>query len=157
MTARRYGQAVATARVIEFDIIPDKMWSTPPWIDQVRATQAMRSMEMRNIIYGGSESYRHMCRFNSGFFYDHPLVQKYRYYWRLEPGVTFYCDLDYDPFLFMQENGKMYGFNIALEEIYETVASLWDVTIDFARKRGMTTWLFNYFRFGQEIDYADDE
>lgn len=28
---------------------------------------------------------------------------------RVEPNVEFYCDLDYDPFLFMQENNKKYG------------------------------------------------
>lgn len=30
-------------------------------------------------------------------------------YRRVEPSVEFYCDLDYDPFLFMQENNKKYG------------------------------------------------
>lgn len=34
--------------------------------------------------YPGSLSYRNMCRFNSGFFYRHELMQKYRYYWRVE-------------------------------------------------------------------------
>ena len=87
-----------------------------------------------------------MCRFNSGvrsfyrrisasyliillqFFYRHPLVMKYRYYWRVEyvppyaslsflskmryrPDVTFFCDLDYDPLLFMQDKQKVYGAN----------------------------------------------
>ena len=28
---------------------------------------------------------------------------------RVEPNVEFYCDLDYDPFLYMQENNKKYG------------------------------------------------
>lgn len=28
---------------------------------------------------------------------------------RVEPGVDFYCDLDYDPFLFMKENNIKYG------------------------------------------------
>lgn len=32
----------------------------------------------------GSLPYRNMCRFNSGFFYRHELMQKYRYYWRVE-------------------------------------------------------------------------
>lgn len=31
------------------------------------------------------------------------------WYRRVEPSVEFYCDLDYDPFLFMQENNKKYG------------------------------------------------
>jgi hypothetical protein len=27
----------------------------------------------------------------------------------LRPDVTFFCDLDFDPFLFMQDNEKIYG------------------------------------------------
>lgn len=37
--------------------------------------------------YGGSESYRHMCRFNSGFFYQQEVLKPYQWYWRVEPGV----------------------------------------------------------------------
>ena len=66
-------------------------------------------MEEDNIIYGGSLSYRNMCRFNSGFFFRHPLLDKYRWYWRIEPDVQFHCDLDFDPFVYMQENNKVYG------------------------------------------------
>ena len=50
-----------------------------------------------------------MCRFNSGFFFKHELLQPYRYYWRVEPWVQFYCDITEDPFLLMQENEKIYG------------------------------------------------
>ena len=45
-------------------------------------------MEAKNIIYGGSLSYRHMCRFNSGFFYKLDVMQKYDFYWRVEPCIT---------------------------------------------------------------------
>jgi Glycolipid 2-alpha-mannosyltransferase len=45
----------------------------------------MEEMEAKNIIYGGSLSYRHMCRFNSGFFYRLDVMQKYDFYWRVEP------------------------------------------------------------------------
>lgn len=27
------------------------------------------------------------CRFNSGFFYKHPIMQQFDYYWRVEPWV----------------------------------------------------------------------
>ena len=33
------------------------------------------------------------------------------FYRRVEPSVEFYCDIDYDPFLYMQENNKKYGKN----------------------------------------------
>lgn len=32
----------------------------------------------------GSVSYRNMCRFNSGFFYHHELLQQFKWYWRVE-------------------------------------------------------------------------
>lgn len=31
------------------------------------------------------------------------------YYWRVEPDVRYYCDLDYDPFLYMKKHNKKYG------------------------------------------------
>lgn len=49
------------------------------------------------------ESYHHMCRYFSGFFHHHPLLADFDYYWRIEPDVHYYCNLDYDPFLFMQQ------------------------------------------------------
>ncbi|KAJ7820063.1 glycolipid 2-alpha-mannosyltransferase-domain-containing protein, partial [Mycena olivaceomarginata] len=52
-------------------------------------------------------SYRNMCRFNSGFFFQHPLLQPYRYYWRVEPDVEYFCDMLYDPFHFMQQEDKI--------------------------------------------------
>lgn len=35
----------------------------------------------------------------------------------MEPGVEFYCDLDYDPFLMMQRTGKRYSFVLAMMEV----------------------------------------
>lgn len=32
-------------------------------------------------------SYRHMCRWNSGFFYKHPRLKEFDWYWRVEPDV----------------------------------------------------------------------
>lgn len=60
------------------------------------------------------------------------------------PDVTFFCDLDYDPFLYMQDHEKVYGehfdrrilrfrglilvvgFTIALPEYPATIETLWD-------------------------------
>jgi hypothetical protein len=43
-----------------------------------------------------------MCRFFSGFFFRHPLLDGFDYYWRVEPAVSFTCDLQQDPFQYMQ-------------------------------------------------------
>lgn len=110
------------------------MWSYPSWINQTEALYARKKMEEDKVIYGGSESYRHMCRFNSGFFFRHPLIEQYDYYWRLEPGVEFMCDIDYDVFKFIKKNNITYGFTIALMEVKETIPTLWDTVKEFTKE-----------------------
>ncbi|KAJ1796874.1 hypothetical protein LPJ59_003484 [Coemansia sp. RSA 2399] len=117
-----------------FGLIPTEHWSYPDYIDQIRAAEARKEMTEQKIIYGGSESYRHMCRYESGFFYRHPLMDQFKWYWRVEPGVKFACDIDYDPFVFMQTNNKKYGFTISLKEYPKTIPTLWDTTTDFMAK-----------------------
>uniref|UniRef100_A0A060T8N1 ARAD1C30184p n=1 Tax=Blastobotrys adeninivorans TaxID=409370 RepID=A0A060T8N1_BLAAD len=116
---------------VKYGVIDSNHWSYPDWINQTAAAEVREEMKQMDIIYGDSESYRHMCRFESGFFYRHPLMQDYRYYWRVEPDTSLHCDIDYDLFKFMRENDKSYGFTITLLEFPATVASLWDVTKNF--------------------------
>jgi alpha 1,2-mannosyltransferase len=51
---------------VEFGLIPHEHWTQPDWIDEEKATAGRNKMVQDNIIYGGSVSYRNMCRFNSG-------------------------------------------------------------------------------------------
>lgn len=85
-----------TRSKVYFGQIPREHWSYPSWVDLKKAAAERKKMEDENVIYGGSESYRMMCRFNSGFFYRHPLMMQFNYYWRVEPGVEYYCDVDRD-------------------------------------------------------------
>ncbi|KAI8330807.1 nucleotide-diphospho-sugar transferase [Choanephora cucurbitarum] len=126
-------QSMTKAKV-HYGLVPKEHWSYPDWIDQEHAKQCRQAMVDQNIIYGGSESYRHMCRYQSGFFMMHPLLDDLDYYWRVEPGVKFSCDIDYDPFRLMQERDLKYGFTIALREYKATIPTLWNATIDFAKK-----------------------
>ncbi|KAJ5951864.1 Glycosyl transferase family 15 [Penicillium vulpinum] len=109
-----------------YGVIPEEHWSYPEWIDQDKAKEARLEMDRKKIIYGGSESYRHMCRYESGFFFRHPLMLNYEYYWRVEPSVELFCDIDSDPFRFMKENKKKYSFVISLYEYVATIPTLWD-------------------------------
>ncbi|KAJ1032656.1 hypothetical protein NDA16_000679 [Ustilago loliicola] len=112
-----------------FGLIPKEHWDYPDFISQEKAAETR--VKMKDIIYGSSESYRHMCRYQSGFFFRHPLTLDLDYYWRVEPGIKLYCDLDYDPFVFMQMNNKSYGFTMALYEYQETIPTLWETTKTF--------------------------
>jgi len=119
---------------VEFGLIPRDHWYQPDSIDEEKASAARQSMVKNNVIYGGSVPYRNMCRYNSGYFFRHPLLDQYKYYWRVEPDVKFFCDLDYDPFLIMQDQNKVYGFTVSLYEYEATIPTLWNTVKEFIRK-----------------------
>lgn len=113
--------------------IPREHWSFPDFIDQDKAKKVREDMAERKIIYGDSVSYRHMCRFESGFFFRQPLMQNYEWYWRVEPSIELFCDIHYDPFRYMAENKKKYSFVLSLYEYVETIPTLWDSTKKFMK------------------------
>ena len=114
-----------------YGLIPPEQWSYPDWIDQDKARRVREDMRDKKIIYGHLESYRHMCRYESGFFFRHPLLLEYEFYWRVEPGIELFCDIPYDPFVFMKENDKKYSFVMSLFEYPGTVPTLWDTVKEF--------------------------
>ncbi len=77
---------------------PKEHWSYPDWIDKEKAAESRKAMKAAGIIYGDSESYRHMCRFESGFFWQNPLLDEYDWYWSVEPGIKYTAIWDYDLF-----------------------------------------------------------
>ncbi|KAK5117313.1 hypothetical protein LTR62_005930 [Meristemomyces frigidus] len=114
--------------------IDSQHWGFPDFIDQEKAKKVREDMHERKIIYGDSISYRHMCRYESGFFFRHPLMQQYEWYWRVEPSIELFCDISYDPFKFMVENKKKYSFVLSLYEYVETIPTLWDSAKGFMEK-----------------------
>lgn len=114
---------------LNFGLIPKEHWSYPNFIDQSKA-KAVREQH-HNVIYGNSESYRHMCRYFSGFFYKHALLQKYDYYWRVEPGIKLLCDINYDIFKYLIDQEKLFAFTLTMPEYSETIPSLWDNYKDY--------------------------
>ncbi|ORY27183.1 putative alpha-1,2-mannosyltransferase [Naematelia encephala] len=128
---KRYTSSMTTANCYYGKIEHDH-WYQPDWIDEDKATKAREEMIRKKVIYGHSVPYRNMCRFNSGFFFRHPLLADYDYYWRIEPSVKYFCDLTaYDPFLVMQDEQKVYGFTLSLYEYIETIPTLWDTVKEF--------------------------
>lgn len=127
---KRLTTGMASGKV-EYGLIPKEHWSLPSHIDEVKFQECLDDFAKRNVIYGPTVSYRHMCRFNSGFFYRQELMNQYDWYWRVEPETHFYCDMTYDPFTMMRQNGKAYGFVIAIPEYPETIPTLWNTSKAF--------------------------
>ncbi|KAM0745818.1 glycosyl transferase [Meredithblackwellia eburnea MCA 4105] len=124
--------AIAAGSTCSYGLIPrQEFLDVPAWIDMDRANAGMAEMSKKPIPYGWSLPYRKMCRYQSGFFWKHPLLYGYKYYWRIEPNVKYFCDIDYDPFLLMQERNKSYGFVVTLKEYADTIPTLWAETKKF--------------------------
>ncbi|KAH3900232.1 probable Alpha-1,2 mannosyltransferase KTR1 [Saccharomycodes ludwigii] len=131
--------------------VPKEQWSVPDWIDKEKAAKGRTEMREKGVLYGDSVPYRFMCRYESGLFFKHPLLDDYEYYWRVEPDVEFFCDIDYDVFKFMKDNNKMYGFTISLHEYEETVKTLWNTTKSFLEEHPQ------YLHENNMMDFISDD
>lgn len=111
--------------------IPKEHWSVPDWINMDTFHESAEMLKQKGIQYSDKMSYHLMCRWNSGMFYKHPILSNFRYYWRVEPKVQFFCDVDYDVFRYMQDNNVTYGFTINLFDAPESIPNLWPETQKF--------------------------
>ncbi|CCF58793.1 hypothetical protein KAFR_0F01960 [Kazachstania africana CBS 2517] len=117
----------------QYGLIPSNDWDRPNWINETKFESKIKEMEDNGVLYGGSKSYRNMCRFNSGYFFRQELLSNYDYYFRVEPNVDYFCDFPYDPFKIMKEKHKKYGFVITIYEYEETIPTLWDAVEEYIK------------------------
>lgn len=116
-----------------YELIPVDDWQPPDYINMTKLDENLLNSRA-GILYGGMRSYRNMCHFNSGFFYKQKRMLDYDYYFRVEPGVEYMCDFQYDPFEFLRENNKIYGFIITIREYANTIPTLWQTVEEFMQK-----------------------
>ncbi|KAI1121898.1 glycolipid 2-alpha-mannosyltransferase [Nemania abortiva] len=127
-----------------FEVIPKEQWTFPDWVDKKSAKESIRKQGSEDTPHAGLEGYHHMCRFYSGKFYQLEALQKYKWYWRLEPDVDFTCAITYDPFVQMAKHKKVYGYTIALWEVGTSCPGLFRATADWKELRGVkSTNLWN--------------
>ncbi|KAI9864704.1 MAG: hypothetical protein M1824_004611 [Vezdaea acicularis] len=123
--------AAETKAKISYHVIPKEHWEKPSWIDEELFQESAKILKENDVQYSNMLSYHSMCRWNSGFFYKHPALADVRYYWRVEPKVRFFCDIDYDVFRYMQDHNKTYGFTINLYDSPQSIPTLWPETEKF--------------------------
>ena len=86
--------------------------------------------------------YRHMCHFFSMGVYEHPRLESFEYYWRLDTDSYLLGPVPYDVFALMHEEAFLYGHINTLEEVQDqadVVEGLWEATLDYARERQLPT------------------
>jgi mannosyltransferase len=114
----------------------------PSWIHPDMMEASFDKLDSQKVQYAKMLSYHKMCRWNSGLFYHHPALANYTWYWRVEPNVqystqvkssncSFFCEVDYDVFRFMELNDKTYGFVINIYDSPASIQSLWPTTLEY--------------------------
>ncbi|KAJ7049647.1 glycosyltransferase family 15 protein [Mycena amicta] len=91
----------ASSGPVMYGQVPKEHWVQPDWIDEDRATKGRDALVAENVIYGGS------------------------------PDVHFHCNINFDPFLYMQDRNKVYGWT--MYEFDKTIPTLWGHVKDFVR------------------------
>ncbi|KAI0145072.1 glycosyltransferase family 15 protein [Xylariaceae sp. FL1272] len=134
----------STRAETHFEYVPKKEWLFPEWMNKEEAQASIKKQGDSGILYAGKETYHHMCRFFSGYFYQVEALKKYRWYWRLEPDVEFSCAITYDPFREMARNNKVYGFTLGLWEEPRTCPGLFRQVSDWKEANNIpSTSLWN--------------
>ena len=83
---RAVARVLPDGAVVEWGEVPEEQWKIPAWMDMDEVRAGFKDQEAREVQYAGREGYHHMCRFYSGLWARHPMLAKYDWYWRLEPG-----------------------------------------------------------------------
>ena len=121
----------ATKAEVRFDVVPKEHWDVPNWINDDLYKESVQVLKEEGVQYMDKRSYHQMCRWNSGMFYKHPLLENVKWYWRVEPHVKFFCHVDYDVFRYMEDHNKTYGFTINLYDDPHSIGGLWPETMKF--------------------------
>ncbi|KAI9208401.1 nucleotide-diphospho-sugar transferase [Polychytrium aggregatum] len=138
-TAFRDAVTNATQAVVYFELIPPEQWSIPPHYNQTAVLNSFKKQgQERPGLKAEFENYHHMCRYYSGYFATHHALKRFKYYWRIEPDVTYFCTLAYDPFALMRRWNKTYGFNVVGIEALWTVPTLWSTVLEYLSTRNRT-------------------
>ncbi|KAI7905704.1 glycosyl transferase [Cokeromyces recurvatus] len=120
-----------SSTTIRFEKVNDDLYGYGPNTDLKKAEKARNTLS--DIMFGDNEDYRFQSRFMAGTIYRHPLMQELDYGWRFEAGTEYICPINEDPFQFMFENNKTTSFSMALYEYRETVPTLYQTVLDYAK------------------------
>jgi hypothetical protein len=77
---------------------------------------------------GFSIGYRHMCRFFSGDIFNYPIIQKYKYIWRLDTDSLILSPIVYDVFEKLSSNNAIYGYINIQHDHPGVIKNLWEIT-----------------------------
>ncbi|KAG0380601.1 alpha 1,2-mannosyltransferase 2.4.1 [Mortierella sp. AD032] len=104
--------AAAVPAAITFGLIPREQWKFPRWIEALKVRDGDFS-RLKLGLNATSVPVRQRRRYMSGFLARHELLDGYEFFWRVDPGLVLYCDLDEDPMLAMKQDGQKFAWSVS--------------------------------------------
>eukprot|EP00127_Corallochytrium_limacisporum_P005029 Clim_evm25s197 gene=Clim_evmTU25s197 len=130
------GDSVLLTNSFEWEVTLARVeFSIPSFIDMNKVPEAISHAGEPDRSYG--IGYRHMTRFFGFLMYEHPALQGYDWYWRLDSHIDILCDIPYDLFAFMQRHGLKYGYNMIVREFPIFLEGLFEATQDYKADRNV--------------------
>ncbi|CCC67412.1 hypothetical protein NCAS_0A08540 [Naumovozyma castellii] len=105
-------------------LVPNEYWEYPDFVNQEEAER--ERWEMSDLPDGDSLYARFKNRYLAGFFWKHPLLEEFDWYWRVEPNIRLNCEVDYDVFKKMQDEFMIYGTLVAKTDSPATSFTIWE-------------------------------
>ncbi|KAF9145016.1 hypothetical protein BGX30_010675 [Mortierella sp. GBA39] len=102
----------AAAAAITFGLIPREQWKFPRWIEALKVRNGDFS-RLKLGLNATSVAVRQRRRYMSGFLAQHELLDGYEFFWRVDPGLIVFCDLDDDPMLAMKHAGQKFAWSVS--------------------------------------------
>lgn len=102
--------AQLTKGTMTFGTVPKAHYRLPRGIDVSKSMANDRDLILAGVNTKKTEiSVRHRWRYLSGFLARHELLDGYEFFWRVDPGLEIFCDIEDDPMLEMKKNGQKFG------------------------------------------------
>lgn len=131
MHTRNFKRTVLSVSSTNVEFFNTRKFNYPASVDKTKVNSSRRKFRQNSVSFRKTLRQRHQQRFwaKDAFFVEP--MGKYDYYMRIDPGVTFYCDVGFDFFKFMAEHKRTYGFGFAMKGNVETMPTLWENALKF--------------------------
>ncbi|KAI8880146.1 glycosyltransferase family 15 protein [Backusella circina FSU 941] len=116
--SRRFREwAISTTEApVYFGQAPQIEWNEPYWIDVKRVEEGVKHKVNAEVKHGENISWRRMTRYAAGYLAYHPLLKDLEFYWKVQPGSLYSCDIPDDPFQQMKKDSKKFSFLLTMTE-----------------------------------------
>ncbi|KAF9150027.1 alpha 1,2-mannosyltransferase 2.4.1 [Linnemannia schmuckeri] len=118
------------ATPITFGLIPREQWKFPRWIEALKVRNGDFS-RLKLGLNATSVAVRQRRRYMSGFLAQHDLLDGYEFFWRIDPGLVVFCDLDDDPILAMKHSGQKFAWSVSAAVNEASTPGAWSIIQKF--------------------------